>query len=314
MVAPNNPNLDNLRTEYSEVSANIRWLADVRFKLLGLVPLATLVGGWFITADRSTINPLVSLFGLVITVALLIYNERNDQHYGELIGRAIDLERALELDEGQYGQRSGLWLTLWGVKVNHSTAVYLIYQASITVWVFGLLYPMLSYSLRNFVGAQSPLGDLTNTWIALISAGISVLCTWFFFWQLGRLKEHREESMRTAAKKAMGIMVGLPRQLTLNDERWQEACRHLAEIATFADDKGRRQWQASAKYYIEEHSSSVSPVLSSHVTEAWDVESAATLAARLTKLPRRWYKTMYRQLMTERGDHSSPKQATEGKP
>lgn len=75
----------------------------MRFKLLGLVPLATILGGWFFTSDTSIINPLVSLFGLVITVALIIYNERNDQHYGELIDRAKRLSERLDFTAGSSG-------------------------------------------------------------------------------------------------------------------------------------------------------------------------------------------------------------------
>lgn len=304
---------DNLRAEYSEVSANIRWLADVRFKLLGLVPLATLLGGWFLTSDTSTINPLVSLFGLVITVALMIYNERNDQHYGELIGRAKSLERALGLDEGQFSQRSGTWLTLWGIKVNHSTAVYLIYQTSITVWFFGVLYPLLYYGQRAFTAGQSLSGPLGRDSIALISAIISVLAVCFFVWELGRSKKTREKEMRTGAMAAMGIIVGLPRQLMLNDEKWKEVREHLEKVTTLTDEEERRRREAEARNYILKQASPARYLLPDASIEKWDIESAANLAALLTHLPSRWYKTMYRQRMIE-NDEVAVNERLEGVP
>ena len=205
MAEPTTNHEENLRAEYGEVSANIRWLADVRFKLLGLIPLATILGVWFAASRDFVLNPLISLFGLVITVALMIYNERNDQHYGELIGRAKELERALELHGGQFSQRSGTWLKMLGVKINHSTAVNLIYQASITVWVFGILYPILDFGLRAFTTNQPAFRPPSADSIVLLSAIISTLGVWLFFRMLGSRKKAREEQMRTAAKEAMGI-------------------------------------------------------------------------------------------------------------
>jgi hypothetical protein len=331
-----NPSEDNLRAEYGEVSSNIRWLADVRFKLLGLVPLATILGGWFFTSDTSAVNPLVSLFGLVITVALMIYNERNDQHYDELIGRAKKLEQALGLHEGQFSQRPGTWLTLVGVKVNHSTAVYLIYKASITVWVFGVLYPILDYGLRASMAGQSPPQDPPSAVsIALITAILSVLAVGAFFRILGLQKEGRKKEMRTAAKEAMGNIVGLPRKLTFDGAKWQEAFGYLAIVNFKILDKNkkerrreerkerqrkeeerrplslevlklkdyedeRKRWEAKATHYIiQEHANVAQPPFSKPSSAQWDVESAAYLAAHLTGLPARWYKEMYREYLID---------------
>lgn len=287
---------DNLRAEYGEVSSNIRWLADVRFKLLGLVPLATILGGWFFTSDTSVINPLISLFGLVITLALMIYNERNDQHYGELIDRAKELERALGLHGGQLRQRSGTWLTVLGVRVNHTTAVNLIYQASVTVWVFGILYPILDYGLRTIMVGSRLLRNQDAVSIALISAILSVLGVWSFFRALGWRKSAREKAMRTAAREAMGIIVGLPLQHTLDDEEWQKAFELLATVNMDLSTKEKRdEKEAQARYYIQEHANLAQPPFPKPSIARWDVESAAYLAALLTDLPARWYETMYRQ-------------------
>lgn len=249
-------NKDNLRAEYGEVCANIRWLADVRFKLLGLIPLATILGAWFATSAEHMSILLISLFGLVITVALLIYNERNDQHYGELIARARQLERALGLYGGQFSHRSGTRLTLLGVKVNHSTAVYLVYQASITAWTFGIFYPILfisfdnsleifrltlNYCLQIFTSGQLSIGPPNTDAIArsatvlaaTIAVVIAITGVWLFFWYLGRQKKARTKQMEKNAKKAMKIIV---RELAQqhnwedNEEEWGKAIGYLAMV------------------------------------------------------------------------------------
>lgn len=212
--------------------------------------------------------------------------------------------------------------------MNHSTAVNLIYQASITVWVFGILYPILDYGPRAIMAGQSPPQDPPSTVAAApVAAIISVLGVWAFFQTLGLQKNDRKEEMRTAAKEAMGIIVGLSRQITLDDAKWQKAFGYLATVnsKTLHKDKKERKrkedeekrklmskeereykededelkrWEAKARNYIREYAGQKK---STYSIAEWDIEVAAYLAAHLTDLLVLWYETMYRKLMIEGG-------------
>lgn len=136
-----------LLAEYGEVGASFRLLTDIRFKLLALLPVAAGAATALVAAGDARdawgeVQALaLSLFGLVVTVALATYNQRNDQLYDALVGRAASIERELGLPDGAYANRPTSWLTIrlpigaW--PVNHRRPVAVIYGASAALWVFG---------------------------------------------------------------------------------------------------------------------------------------------------------------------------------
>jgi hypothetical protein len=82
----------------------------------------------------------LSLFGLLITLGLATYNDRNDQHYDALVGRAASIEWQLGLFDGAFANRPTSWfgLEILGVRwrIDHRGPVTLIYCASVGLWVF----------------------------------------------------------------------------------------------------------------------------------------------------------------------------------
>src|SRR4051812_29196048 len=108
--------------EYGEVSNNFRTLTDIRFKLLGFLPLATAATIAFgsrpsagasttitaqgcsppCTASAPGVPLALALLGLVATLGIVTYNARNDQLYNELVGRASAIERSLGLPDGAF--------------------------------------------------------------------------------------------------------------------------------------------------------------------------------------------------------------------
>lgn len=73
---------DDLWREYQEIGQNIRWLGDVRFKLLTLVPTVSgLAVALLALVERTSSGAAlaVSLLGLVATVGVLIYDLRNSE-------------------------------------------------------------------------------------------------------------------------------------------------------------------------------------------------------------------------------------------
>src|SRR5215212_10743116 len=146
---------DVLLKEYSEISNNFRTLTDIRFKLLALLPIAAAAAAALKPEEPSTMELALSLFGLVVTIGLVTYNARNDQLYDDLVGRAADIERSLNIPDGAFANRSRSWLRIpflieW--KIDHRTAVSTIYGASIALWLFGVLRS----GLYVFYGKDAP--------------------------------------------------------------------------------------------------------------------------------------------------------------
>src|SRR5215217_244314 len=101
-----------LVTEYTQVNENFRMLADIRFKLLALIP--TLGGvAIFLLSSMQQSQPklgyglffLISCLGFFATLGVTFYDQRNSQLYNALIRRAGHLETALELYSGQFRAR-----------------------------------------------------------------------------------------------------------------------------------------------------------------------------------------------------------------
>jgi hypothetical protein len=101
---------DKLSMEYEQVNDNIRTLADIRFKLLALIPI---LGGVAIFALSTMAAPnsatgstpdytlalLVSVLGFIATLGITFYDQRNSELYNALIRRAQHLEAYAELSE-----------------------------------------------------------------------------------------------------------------------------------------------------------------------------------------------------------------------
>jgi hypothetical protein len=143
-----------LLKEYGEVASNFRLLTNIRFKLLAFLPIAAAAaaalkgtGGAEPAEAAATLG--LSVFGLVVTIALVGYNARNDQLYDELVGRAAAIERELFLPDGAFAHRPNPWFAIrmsgsathlqtW--PVDHRRSVALIYGASTALWLFGAFY------------------------------------------------------------------------------------------------------------------------------------------------------------------------------
>jgi len=142
---------DRLEFEYAQVLESYRLLAEIRFKLLAFVPplagaaialLATpRFGRWEQVALASA--------GFVVTLGLVIYEQRNTSFYNQLIGRAKFLEGKLELPVapcdvagGQFSARGDVRRYLFGfLPAKHDRALALVYSPLLAGW----LYPALRF-------------------------------------------------------------------------------------------------------------------------------------------------------------------------
>ena len=124
---------------YGEICNSWRMLTDVRFKLLGLVPTvsaAVLISLLSRTKPDEGLSPLsritISVFGLLVTVGIWIYDQRNTKLYIDLVRCGHRIEEELGIDTGQFRGRispTPAWL-------NHRNATNLIYAVAVLGWVF----------------------------------------------------------------------------------------------------------------------------------------------------------------------------------
>jgi hypothetical protein len=133
--APPAFNPDLLLKLYEQTCTTWRALVDVRFKLLALVPTASLVAlATLVSAGDSTkfLGPrlLFSILGLVTTSGLLVYDLRNSQLHDDLISRGRKIEDELGVHTGVFrGRKKPKGL------INHGTATRLIYGSALVAWV-----------------------------------------------------------------------------------------------------------------------------------------------------------------------------------
>lgn len=309
---------ESIRTEYVQVVEGFRALADVRFKLLAFLPIGTAVSILFIDTRSSEFQPLLSAFGLVVTLALMIYNTRNDQLYDELASRAAELERKLQLFGGHFNQRPGSWLVIrpldlfhlsWPLEINHGTAIGTIYKASLTAWLFGMIYPFFSWVFHTFTIDNSPLGAPNQSLIAGFSVIVAVVIIWVFSSSFKKQINARKNEMRNAACIAIEVLSKLEFTLPNNDKisDWNKAFYALA-IAKYGELKDKeleekmKEIRQRAKYYLlKAHLESDSLFFPKpNAGNKLGVNSAVHLAAVLSDLPARWLLDTYTGRRVER--------------
>ena len=205
----------NLELEYTQINNNFRFLAEVRFKLLALVPI---LGGAavFVLARvgleagkaSASSNPellvvlLVSLFGFLATLGLTLYDQRNSELYNALIHRA----KWLETQFGVIGAPGGLKEVSSGGQFNerpkksrhlifqagHDFALALIYGPLLGAWFFPILYSVL-----RLVGTA-------NKWAQLAAVGVAAIAAVAFTRRLIAI-DQRENRLYHAAATRDGL-------------------------------------------------------------------------------------------------------------
>src|ERR1044072_7443006 len=138
-----NVNLDtekpeNLRTIYRDLCSSYRAIDDFRAKLLGFLPLVTGTGLFFLVTDKVKIDVAqpyfgpIGVFGFVITLGLFFYEFYGIKKCGFLIAAGKELEKELNIRDGQFTGRPHGVLGL----INDSLAAGVIYPAVLAAWTF----------------------------------------------------------------------------------------------------------------------------------------------------------------------------------
>lgn len=140
---------DKMRIDYERTAQYFFHLADVRFKLLALLPLASGAAIALVPEHLTPIEALaLGILGIVTTFGLLLYDQRNSQIYNSLIGRANMLEALLQLPTlrsstkkcgGPFIDRPGKdsrRRILFALPAKHDIGLALVYSASLGAWAF----------------------------------------------------------------------------------------------------------------------------------------------------------------------------------
>jgi len=193
--------LSTLRMEYEQVNDNFRMLADIRFKLLALVPplggvavyvLSKIAGPQPAASGAAPQQPtpldysmafLFGVMGFLVTLGITIYDQRNSELYNALIERAKYLETRLGLPaiknpehefRGQFKERPGSRRYLFGfILMWHDRGLALIYGTVLGAWFFPMVYAGLE--LWNWWQVDLPVISPTPLTVALASASVMTL-------------------------------------------------------------------------------------------------------------------------------------------
>jgi hypothetical protein len=130
-----------LRVDYEQTLAYFRSLHEVRFKLLGFLPILT--GAAVVSSSGTTPTQRLALacFGFLATLGLTSYDQRNTQIYDRLVRRARLLEKELgfiplpgDRVGGAFHCRPPIQKVLGIMLVWHIQGLTLVYAASLTAW------------------------------------------------------------------------------------------------------------------------------------------------------------------------------------
>jgi hypothetical protein len=291
---------------YNQVNTNFRKLTDIRFKLLALLPLATGVAS---LTKVAVDNPVLSVFAAAVTIGLWVYDQRNNQHYDELVGQAAFLERSLEFYGGPFDARPRPWWQIapFGLMVEHRWPIDLIYGASLTVWLTWSLSAVCSYALERLGSARNEEGIRIGCG-CMVAAGVW-LCFGVLHWRKKKQSQELRDAIRSALRRLLDVFTkcrenGKWKQTYPGDygrsqtpgllaallaEEWtqeQKTPTPATNPNAGIDWKGKSAfktgWEDRLKHYFESLDD-IEPRLSANPTQL-----AAYVLGQMTDLPPRW--------------------------
>lgn len=136
--------IGSLKHIYTEVNANYRYLADIRFRLLSLVPAVSIVA-WVELLDKVIPHNLrnaafgiaLSLLAIRIIFGIRMYDKRNDELYNDLISRGRKIEDELGIKTAIFKGRleANTIDKLFKKPNNHGRSLSIIYSSVLLGWL-----------------------------------------------------------------------------------------------------------------------------------------------------------------------------------
>jgi hypothetical protein len=148
---------EKLEFEYEQVLIHWRSLADIRFKLLAIVPALAGAAVAIATNNRPPgIEVALGIVGLFATLGILFYDQRNTQLYNDAMARAKFLEELLGFVSHRNKQKpGGLFLSrperklkfLGFILMWHDRGLSIVYSAALSSWIFLTVHGVLTSNL-----------------------------------------------------------------------------------------------------------------------------------------------------------------------
>src|SRR5579864_75372 len=259
--------------EYKEVADQFRKLTDIRFKLLTYLPLGTVAAAVLVPAKDALVKPAIPAFAFVVTLCIAIYNKRNDQFYDELVKRAAELERELQIEHGSFSNRPKAWLKYGPFLVDHRGPIGWIYMAAASLW---------AYMFVDALGKDPYWQKLLPSWLMWLKVFVPFVA--FICWkQLRSLQKARKKKRREVVERLMEQLLG-PKVRALQDEQDKLANAIMVEpILGF--DKNKEDDKVMVRRRIICHCNGNEPKR--------DSRAASTLLAAVIDLPARWIEDVW---------------------
>lgn len=151
---------------YQEVCRSYHAVDDFRMKLLGILPVTSLVGIFGLSTNAivateahhmaNRLAGFIGTFAAIFTAALFIYEIRGILRCSALIRRGQSLETRLGVHgqfcvcvEAHETKRQGLWLDRLGSFLDAKLAACLIYSSVMSAWVFTGLHFGMGWEVKN---------------------------------------------------------------------------------------------------------------------------------------------------------------------
>jgi len=284
-----------LLKEYGEVGQMFRKLTDIRFRLVSFLPLVSGASVAFTVLRNEIANVGVSffaLFGLAITIGLIIYNARNDQLYDELVSRAAAIERSVGLHDGYFANRPEPWLKIRfagspigllrrGYKMDHGTALWLIYGTAAALWLSLFLAATLELARLAYLRFLPPVVVVPNPTgaVIVVAFAVSIGATVKVSDLIKEQFENRQQQLRAMA--AMAYRAALS-EVTAPPGSKRQILRLIRLCIKLSGNAGKTRRRVFFYAHLDEQ------LLKHHWPSGPDKVRAAHLVALLTDLPPCW--------------------------
>jgi hypothetical protein len=291
-----------LVAEYGEVNSNFRTLTEIRFKLLGFLPLATAAGTAFNGKPNDAAGFVFPLFGLIATIGLVTYNTRNDQLYDELVRRAAFIERSLGLADGAFANRPHAWLIFRLLDIEFVKRILDRAQAFANrphSWLvsrsLGIVPDIKWTDIKWKVDHRTGVGTIyvaciavwlfllltsfsDSAWAQTAALGLAVIAAWCARTWIKKSKKRTETDTQTWAAEA--VQEALSTDLLRAAKNWQRLIEVCAKLGHEDEETIRRR----ARFYV-----AINPDSSNYYLPGASKELAAChFVALLTDLPPWW--------------------------
>jgi hypothetical protein len=188
---------DHGALEYEQINESIRFLADVRFKLIALFPATGAIAAFafgllgFDTARDAPASvdmlPFIlaaGVLGFVISLGVTLYDQRNSEIYNALLHRAKHLEGAWNQPHtpgalndrnggGQFRERPRPLRRLL-LQAKHDVALALIYGSILGAWWFPIFYAAIGL-LQGARSGSTVVPPGASAMALVLSAALAVV-------------------------------------------------------------------------------------------------------------------------------------------